>query len=110
MSYRAQWTLADGTPAPGPDLGEVKPGQTGSVTRMLRNTGTLPLSAVQFTLVDDLPGVSITVNDTPLTPGEMYAAPGLEPNAAHTVTYSRTVPSDADPGPWRAFLRVRGLT
>ncbi|WP_104990857.1 hypothetical protein [Deinococcus sp. NW-56] len=110
MTYRAAWTLPDGTPAPGPDLGEVKPGETKTVSRRLKNIGDQPLSAVQITLVDDLPGVTVTVGQTTLTPGQMHAAPGLAPGESLDVTYSRTVPPDAEPGVFRAFLRIRALT
>ena len=58
MTYRAQWTLADGTPAPGPDLGTVQPGQTRSVTRLLKNIGDQPLSAVQVALLVVLTAIS----------------------------------------------------
>ena len=111
MTYRAAWYLSDGTtPAPGPDLGEVKPGETRTITRKLKNIGDQPLSAVQVTLVDNLPGVSVAVGGHPLTPGVMYAAPGLAPGAALEFILSRTVPPDAEPGVFNAFIRIRALT
>ncbi|WP_272977107.1 CARDB domain-containing protein [Deinococcus geothermalis] len=111
MTYRAAWYLSDGTtPAPGPDLGEVKPGETKTITRKLKNIGDQALSAVQVTLVDDLPGVTVKVGDHALTPGTMYSAPGLAPGESLTVTYTRTLPADAEPGTFTAFLRIRALT
>lgn len=110
MTYRAAWYLPDGTPAPGPDLGEVKPGETKAVHRKLKNIGDEPLSAVQFTLLDDLPGATVNAGGVNLTPGQMHTAPGLAPGESLDVTYSRTVPPDAEPGVFRAFLRIRALT
>ncbi|AFD25917.1 hypothetical protein [Deinococcus gobiensis] len=111
MTYRAAWYLSDGTtPAPGLDLGEVKPGQSASVTRLLKNIGDQALSAVQFTLADDLAGVTVDVAGETLAPGVMYAAPGLAPGQTLSVTYTRAVPADAVPGPFSAFLTIRALT
>ncbi|SEI66653.1 hypothetical protein SAMN04488058_101287 [Deinococcus reticulitermitis] len=110
MSYRTIWTLPDGTPAPGLDLGTVKPGETKSIGRKLKNTGDQPLSAVQMTLVDNLPGVTVTVGGETLIPGQMHAAPGLAPGESLDVTYARTVPPDAEPGVFRVFIRIRALT
>lgn len=111
MTYRAAWYLPDGTtPAPGPDLGEIKPSETKTVHRKLRNIGDQPLSAVQVTLVDDLPGVTVTVGGHALVRGVMYAAPGLPVGGALDFTLTRTVPADAEPGVFSAFLRIRALT
>lgn len=111
MTYRAAWYLPDGTtPAPGLDLGEVRPGQSASVTRLLKNIGDQALSAVQFTLADDLAGVAVSVAGRALTPGVMYAGPGLSPGQTLAVVYTRDVPADAAPGPFSAFLTIRALT
>lgn len=111
MTYRAAWYLPDGTtPAPGLDLGEVKPGQSASVTRLLKNIGDQSLSAVQFTLADNLLGVTVEVAGHALTPGTLYAAPDLAPEQTLSVTYTRAVPADAAPGPFSAFLTIRALT
>ena len=111
MTYRAIWVLPDGvTPASGLDLGEVQPGKSASVTRLLKNTGDQPLSAVQFTLKDNLPGVSVKVGDTVLTYGATYSAPALAPGETVSVEYSRSVPADAPPGLFSAFIQIRALT
>lgn len=111
MTYRAGWYLPDGvTVSSGLDLGEVKPGETKSITRKLKNTGDQNLGAVQFTLQDNLPGVSVTVDGTPLVPGTMHATPALLVGEAITVEYSRTVPADANPGTFSAFILIRALT
>lgn len=110
MTYRAAWYNLDGTPATGLDLGEVKPGQTGTITRLLKNIGDQPLSAVQFTLKDNLVGVAVKVNDTLLVYDVTYNAGALAPSATVAVEYTRTVPTDANPGLFSAFIVIRALT
>lgn len=111
MTYRAAWYLADAvTPAPGLDLGDLRPGETRSVSRLLRNIGDQPLSAVQWTLEDDVPGVTVTVDGVTLTPGVTHTTPALPPGAGVPVTAARTAPADAPPGLGSAFLTIRALT
>ncbi len=111
MTYRAGWYLPDGvTPATGLDLGEVKPGQTASVTRRLKNIGDQALSAVQFTLKDNLPGVSVKVGGKALTYNTTLTTGPLAPGETITVECSRTVPADAPPGLFSAFVQIRALT
>ena len=107
--YRAGWYLESGAVATGLDLGEVKPGSTGSVVRLLKNTGDQPFSGVQFLLKDDVPGVEVRVGGQRLAPTELYTAPGLAPGESLRVEYARTVPTGADPGPWSAFVSIRAL-
>lgn len=108
--YRAGWYTEAGTVAPGLDLGELKPGETKSVVRLLKNMGDQHLSAVQFTLKDDLPGVTAKVGEQVLTVGQMYNAGPLAPGATLRVEYTRAVPADARPGPFSAFIQIRALT
>lgn len=108
--YRAGWYTEAGAVAPGLDLGELKPGETKSVVRLLKNTGDQPLSAVQFTLKDDLSGVTVKVGEQVLTPNQTYASGSLAPGESLPVEYTRTVPADAKPGPWSAFIQIRALT
>lgn len=110
MTYRAAWMQSDGvTPAPGPDLGQIQPGMTATVARVLKNIGDQPLTAVQFTLTDDLPGLTVTVAGQPLTVGEMFSAPGLEPGQWVEFTATRTVPPGDPPGTFSAFVLIRAL-
>ncbi|MDO4244558.1 MAG: hypothetical protein Q4C89_00855 [Deinococcus sp.] len=108
--YRAGWYTEAGAVAPGLDLGELKPGETKSVVRLLKNTGDQHLSAVQFTLKDDLSGVTVKVDEQVLTPNQTYASGPLAPGESLRVEYTRTVPVDAKPGPWSAFIQIRALT
>mgnify|MGYP000035230951 CR=1 FL=1 len=111
MTYRAGWYLMDGvTVSSGLDLGEVKPGETKTITRKLKNTGDQALSGVQFTLQTDLPGISVKVNDVSLTYNVTHTSPALAPGETLTVEYSRTVPADANPGTFSAFILIRALT
>lgn len=107
--YRAGWYLESGAVATGLDLGEVQPGKTASLVRLLRNTGDQPFSGVRFLLTEDVPGVEVRVEGTPLIVGEALTTDPLEPGASLRVEYARAVPADADPGTWSAFISIRAL-
>lgn len=108
--YRAGWYTEAGAVAPGLDLGEVKPGQSGSLTQLLKNTGDQALSAVQLTLKDDLPGLTVKAGGQVLMVGQTHDAGPLAPGESLLLEYTRTVPADAKPGPWSAFVQIRALT
>lgn len=111
MSFAAAWYLPDGTPAPGPDLGEVQPGQTKTIERRLRNVGSDGLSSVIWQLeTTPLAGLTVTVAGHDLVPGVPYSTAALAPTEEATVIYTRAVPADAPPGPFTAFLSVRALS
>lgn len=110
MSYRIEWRLTDGTPAPGPELGVIQPGDTKSITRMLVNTGEESFRGVQFTLMDDLDGnLTVTVNGDRLTKEQTYTTGSVGPGESVTVVYTRFMPTTSAGGSFRAYIDISAL-
>lgn len=109
--YRAQLQNPDGTPAAGSDIGTVQPGSTGTTTVKLVNTGDEGKDwyGVLFLLSQNVPGLTVTVDGTPLTPGVALTTDPVPVGGSVTVTYARAVAPDADPGPFRIPFTARPL-
>lgn len=116
MRTEVRWFKQDGTPSTGPDLGNLTPGSTGSVTLLLRNTGDTDLLGSTLVWFTDAPeGFKLFVGsdevmETTLVDGEPVAtfeAPGLLVGAELQFTFQQSVGASAAPGARAALVRIR---
>lgn len=109
---KATWLDENGNPASTPDFDNAVPGQNYLLHRVLKNTGTAPLTSVLFTLerLNDGPltdWLIVQVGNKTLELDTEYDAGALAPGDSVAVNISLAVPSSASPKVYPAFLRVR---